>query len=141
MNISDIRHSYHRQICKEILRVRTGKKGWGYPNFADGSNKSSVGIALGIVERIRCEKNQGSLSGQTTGDLFEKVTCGFLCSAFELLQDVRPGEWSYTTKRTAISSYFQYEHLAYIAQLVREDTTIGSAFGGNYIVTPRYRYQ
>jgi len=47
MTIAQLRQKYHQQICREIIRAPKG-----YPNFADGSNKSSCAIAWGIVNCV-----------------------------------------------------------------------------------------
>ncbi len=49
MTINKLRQNYHQRICQEIIRItRKGKV--EYPNFADGSNRSSREIASGIIK-------------------------------------------------------------------------------------------
>jgi hypothetical protein len=137
MGIIELRKEYHNRICEEIIRIRRDpKKGVEYPNFADGSNKSSVGIACGIVERLGYAIKGDPIKEQTVGDLFELATKDFLTKAFELLRHVRPGNWIYSTTQTAISGFDQYEHLAYLERIVARDKALAPALGGDYIVKP-----
>ncbi len=90
----------------------------------------------GIVDRINCKKNYIGIKGQTAGKRFEVITKEFLEASFSLLDAVRPGEWIYSCEQTAISQFEQYAHLDYIDKMFKSDLTLGSAFGGNYIVRP-----
>jgi hypothetical protein len=112
------------------------KKRVEYPNFCDGSNKSSIKIAIGITERLKYAPKYEPIKEQTIGDLFETATRDFLSKAFELLQHIRPGDWIYPTSKTAISGFDQYEHLAYLERIVARDKALASALGGDYIVKP-----
>jgi hypothetical protein len=136
MSIAEIRKQYHHRICNKIIRVSGGRETGGYPNFADGSNTSSVAIAWGILDLIGCEPKPGKLSPQTIGNLFEALTRDFLEQTFQRLQHLRPGKWLYTTENTAIAGFEQYEHLARLEQLVNRDNDLASALGGDYIVKP-----
>ena len=134
MSIAQLRQEYHRRICQEIIRVKRGGS-VEYPNFADGSNKSSREIALGIVEQIGCQIIYGKIKGQTTGGLFELLTKDFLRESFGLLQHLRPGSWEYSLN-ASISDFDQYEHLAYLAKLASSDKDLASILGVGYIVKP-----
>lgn len=137
MTISELRQNYHRRICSEVIRVRRDKtKGIEYPNSADSGNESSMRIAWGLLEILGCTKNYESISGQTAGDRFERITKDFLARAFGLLQHLRPGKWIYSTTQTAISGFDQYEHLAYLEEAIKSDKTLSSTLGRDYIVKP-----
>jgi len=136
MTITELRKKYHCRISDEIIRTTRDKKNGEYPNFADGSNKTSRDISWGIVHRLGCSENYENLKGQTTGGLFETITKDFLEEAFELLHHLRPGKWDYSVKQTAISCFDQYEHLAHLEKVISQDRTLASAFGGDYIVKP-----
>jgi len=136
MHIGDLRTQYHARICHEIIRIQPKGKHGAYPNFADGSNLSSVKIAWGIVRQLGCTDNYNTLKGQTTGGRFETLTRDFLQDAFSLLQHLRPGNWVYSTTQTAISGFEQYAHLAYLEKVVSSDTNLSAALGGDYIVKP-----
>lgn len=135
MDMRILRQEYHQQICRKIIRItKRGKH--QYPNMADGSNRSSVEIALGIVDRLKCDKDYEAIKGQTAGGLFEMITKDFLAQSFALLSHVRPGRWHYATTQTAISNFEQYEHLAYVETAVQQDQNLASALGGDYIIKP-----
>lgn len=135
MGIVELRQAYHADICRKIIRIRRNDAKGDYPNFADGDSELSKRYAWGITNRIGCTKDEASLSGQTAGRQFEIITRDFIASAFEQLQHVRPGRWTYATGRP-ISDFAQYEHLAHISRIFRNDPVLGSAFGGSYIVKP-----
>lgn len=136
MGIVELRKEYHHRICEEMIRIGGRSKKYGeYPNFADGTNRSSVQIARGIAERLGYKAKRDPIKEQTVGGHFELATKDFLTDAFELLQHIRPGDWVYRTK-TAISGFDQYEHLAYLERIVARDKALAPALGGDYIVKP-----
>lgn len=137
MNLTELRKTYHQKICQNVIRTSVDRhQGNRYPNFADSGSKSSMDIAQGIVQRIGCIENQNAISGQTAGDLFEEYTKEFIEDAFNLLQHIRPGQWVYSTTHTDISGFEQYEHLAYLSSILRQDKHLSAALGGDYIVKP-----
>ncbi len=136
MKIAELRAVYHAEICQRIIRIQPGGKYGEYPNFADGSNLSSVKIAWGIVHQLGCVKDHAPLKGQTVGGRFEIITKEFLQAAFSALQHLRPGNWAYTTTQTAISGFEQYTHLAYLEKVIANDATLSVALGGDYVVKP-----
>ena len=134
--LPQLRRTYHNEIALQIVRF-SGKSGESYPNFADGSSRSSVVIANGIAELLGFPiRSEPRLSGQTAGSLFEKLTCDFLQSAFAAIRHLRPGRWEYLTTRTQISGFVQYRHLETLDALVSGDQALSAALGHGYIVTP-----
>jgi hypothetical protein len=131
MSIHTLRQEYHHSICQDI--IRTDK---GFPNFADKASRGSINIAWGITNRLGCEIGRGDLKEQTVGDRFETYTKSFLEKSFGLLRHLRPGNWRYSTAQTEISGFEQYEHLAYIKKIIKGDSNLASALGGDYIVKP-----
>lgn len=134
MSIEQLRQDYHYRICQEIIRVKRGDS-IEYPNFADGSNKSSREIAFGVIEQLGCQVVSGKIKGQTTGGLFESITKDFLEKSFGLLQPLRPGNWEYSLN-SKISDFDQYEHLAYLDELAKSDKSLAAILGVGYIVKP-----
>lgn len=131
-----LRQTYHNEIALQIVRFSKGI-GESYPNFADGSSRSSVAISNGIVELLGIPvRNEPRLSGQTAGSLFEKLTCDFLRRAFTTIQHLRPGRWEYLTTRTQISGFVQFRHLETLDALITDNQTLSTALGHGYIVTP-----
>jgi hypothetical protein len=135
MGVAALRQEYHRRICKEILRETPSSKSASYPNLADGASKSSVEIAWGLVRELGCSMRGGKLSPQTIGKRFEAATRDYLRESFRLLHHLRPGEWHYFVDKP-ISSFHQYEHLAYLDEVIRDDVGLSTALGGDYIVKP-----
>jgi hypothetical protein len=133
-SFSDLRKKYHERICSQIVWI---KPEGPYPNFADSSSKSSRDIAsaiLGILKEKGCILRKEPLSDQETGKMFEKITRDFISEAFNLLNHLRPGEWIYSAE--AISRFDQYEHLAEVERMVRENRELASIFGIDYIIKP-----
>lgn len=136
MSIANLRKEYHHRLCEEIIRVRrSSRKGWEYPNFADGDNKASREIAWGIVNRFGYSPHDGPLAGQKAGGLFEVITKDFLEKAFDLIRHLRPGKWYYSTN-TPISDFDQYEHLADLERIIKQAGELASSLGRDYIITP-----
>ena len=134
--LPQLRQTYHNEIALQIVRFSKGT-GESYPNFADGSSRSSVAISNGIAELLGFTvRSNPRLSGQTAGSLFEKLTCDFLREAFTAIQHLRPGRWEYLTTRTQISGFVQYRHLETLDALVTDNQTLSAALGHGYIVTP-----
>jgi hypothetical protein len=134
MMLSELRMKYHQRICRDMIRFQQDGE-TDYPNFADKGNKASREIARNIVRRLQCIETREKLSGQTVGGFFETITKDFLEEAFALLANLRPGNWSYSTK-SPISDFDQYEHLANLKNRVQQDNLLASVLGTDYIVTP-----
>jgi len=60
MSIYDLRKEYHQRICQEMIRVKKGEKS-DYLNFADGGNKSSIGISWNIAKELGYVPNHSVL--------------------------------------------------------------------------------
>jgi hypothetical protein len=133
MNITQLRQKYHQRICQDIIRIHKDRKQREFPNFADSGNKPSVEHAQGILKRLNYFENSESIKGQTAGRRFEVITKEFLEEAFNLLHHLRPGRWDYSTN-SEISQFDQYEHLAYVASVLKRDQKLAFALGGDYIV-------
>jgi len=130
-----LRDKYHTRVCEEIIRISVSRGGVEYPNFADVGSKNSIAIALGIVKQLVYSTNYDILKGQTAGGKFEEATKDFLEETFTLLHPIRPGNWFYSTKMP-ISRFDQYEHLAALDLMVRNNPTLASVLGGDYVIKP-----
>lgn len=135
MKISALRKDYHSQLCREVLRFNDST-GVRYANFSDVDNRSSVAIGLNIIKLMGFPVGTGKASEQTVGDLFEEITKEYIEECFNLLNHIRPGYWTYSTKGTEISHFEQYEHLALIEKKVKHDKDLSTALGRDYIVKP-----
>jgi hypothetical protein len=137
MKLADLRREYHQQISQDIIRVKHDpKKGVDYPNFADCGNTSSVKIATGITQKLNYPFNNGLVSEQSAGGLFEKATCTFLEKSLQLLQHLRPGKWHFATTQTASSEFLQNEHLAYLESIIKRNKTLSAVLDEDYIIKP-----
>ncbi len=131
-----LRRSYHDKIGSQIVRI-SKKEGRSYPNFADGSSQSSVLIANGIVTALGFPtKKSPSITGQTAGTLFERLTCEFIKNAFTAIRHLRPGRWQYLTTQTQISKFVQYQHMETLDSFVNDNQILSTVLGHGYIVTP-----
>lgn len=134
MTIDEARSFYHRQLCEQIIRIKRGG-GVEYPNFADGSNSTSRNTAWGIVEKLGYKNNYDTVDGQTAGSRFELLTRDFIELVFNQLIHLRPGIWQYSVTAN-ISEFEQFEHLAYLDEVVSKDKKLEAAFRGGYIIMP-----
>jgi hypothetical protein len=130
MAIAKLRDKYHRNLCKKILFIKKG-----IPNFADGSSRTSVAIALKIIARLNYPLAKQAPPGQTAGVLFEQITKDFLRDSFKLLNHLRPGKWLFAINQN-ISYFEQYEHVANLRRMLQEKPEFAAALGGDYLVTP-----
>jgi hypothetical protein len=107
---------------------------------ADFSNRASVAISNAVAQKIGIQKSHKKLPGQSQGDLFEELVCGFLKKTFCALEHLRPGLWNVQriTARddSAISLFDQYRHLADLARFCSENRELASALGNDYAISP-----
>ena len=134
MKISELRSEYHKQICKEIVWLKSDK-GSQYPNFADSSSQTSRKVALGVHKRINCNNHRTStISEQEVGRIFEKITRSFIQSSLILINHLRPAEWIYHTH--PITEFDQYAHLAELERISKDNKELASVLGVDYIIKP-----
>ena len=135
MSILKLRKKYHNQIGLKLLRIRQNAVKGDYPNNADGDSRISVGIAWEITRQIIKNPVTGNISGQQAGSIFETLTKNFLESAFGLLSHIRPGRWIYSTN-VNISEFDQYRDLASIDNIIKQNKTLASTIGQDYLISP-----
>ena len=134
--LAELRKSYHAAVGERIVRFST-RGGASYPNFADGSSRSSVLIANGVADALGYSSSDAApLPAQRTGALFETLTLDFIEEAFSALSHIRPGRWRYLTTQTRISGFEQFRHLDLLGELVSDHRDLSAALGHGYIVTP-----
>jgi hypothetical protein len=133
--LKKLRIEYHMKICRDIFGLRNGTT--VYSN-ADSSSPASVDLARGMAEIIGQSICTNPPTGQKAGSLFTHYTKEFLDDSFNLLKDIRPGSWSFSTSqsRVGIASYHQYEHLAELKNVLDSHTELKAALGGDYLITP-----
>jgi hypothetical protein len=130
MSITELRQTYHRSLCEQILAATSG-----IPNIADRNSKASSLIAQNLVRRLDYPLASKAPPGQRAGIRFEQITSEFLEQAFNLLHHLRPGKWRFSVNQN-ISEFEQYEHLADINRALKEKPELAAALGGDYLVTP-----
>lgn len=135
MSILKLRKQYHKNICRDLLRIRKNITKGDYPNNADGDSKISVKIAWEIVQNLSPKPIYGNISGQEAGNLFEKLTKEFLEKSFELFKHIRPGKWLYSMN-TSISEFDQDRDLASIDIIVKNNKELASTLGQDYLISP-----
>ena len=134
MDISELRVSYHRDICRQLLGLRSG-----VPNNADRSSKTSRDLAVRVLDLLGNPPCPQPPSGQTLGKVFSELTSEFLRHSFDLLEDIVPGRWDFSTMqaRIGIATFDQYEHLAVLQQAIEAlPKHLATALAGDYLVTP-----
>lgn len=110
--------------------------GWqnGKPNMADTSSATSRAIsgemldALGVTATV-------THAGQTAGKMLEQAVHDHLLAA---LPSSRSGRSVVLSRRTVVSDFEQYAHLATLQKLIDEDSTdiLKASIGSDYLVKP-----
>jgi hypothetical protein len=128
-NMKHLRQAYHQTICQQVLGYR-GE----IPNIADKKNKRSIQLAEGILRRMRFPPCPNPPVGQRAGALFESLTLEYLEQAFQLIQHLRPGDWTFSVHGD-MTAFDQYEHLADLAQILAQHPGLYATLG-DYLVKP-----
>lgn len=130
------RKEYHRSLISNGVLTIDSK---GIPSNADKSSKISIDISRNIADALMVESHEKSL-GQTSGAKFEQINLDFIANTFPRLQNLRPGKWIVEKlgNRNAVktSSFAQYEHLAYLGDVIKTDLKLATALGNDYMVAP-----
>lgn len=134
--IAEARRKYHQALVAEgVLSVNKD----GIASNADSSNRPSIAIAKGMAKKLGANESI-KLKGQTAGTKFEQITMQFIADTFPKLQHLRPGSWSVLNlgNQSAIktSDFAQYEHLAYLSELVAKNKQLSTVIGTDYLVAP-----
>lgn len=134
--ILESRKEYHKSLV--LSKVLTLSRD-GIPSNADSSNTPSISIARLIAEELNAEIGV-KLKGQTAGNLFEQLTMQFLNNTFPRLQHLRPGKWNILNlgnqSNVKTSDLAQYEHLAYLSDIVSKNKLLATTLGNDYMVAP-----
>ena len=130
------REEYHKRLIENrVLTISAD----GVASNADSSNAPSKAIAKSIAERLGATVG-GKVKGQTAGTLFEQITMQFVSETFPKLQHLRPGSWTVLNlgNQNAIKTwdFAQYEHLAYLSQIVSENKKLSTTLGNDYMIAP-----
>lgn len=134
--IFEERKAYHNTLVeKGVLSISTD----GIASNADSSNQPSKVIARLVAEKLGAKVGK-KVKGQTAGTLFEQITMQFISSTFPKMQHLRPGAWTVLSlgnqSSVKTSDFAQYEHLAYLSQLVEQNKQLSTMLGNDYMVAP-----
>ena len=137
ITLKQLRAEFHQMLRQTILTVNDA----GIPSIADKSNKFSVAVAKGIVEKIGGSGERvAKAAGQTAGNSFESMCRSFIDDAFHKLLHLRPGGWSVVhlggRQRSAIASYEQYTHLDDLARILNDHSELAASLGQEYTISP-----
>ena len=130
------RKDYHKSLVANGVLSVTRE---GVASNADGSNVPSREIAQIVAEKLGANVGP-KLKGQTAGTLFEQCTMQFVAATFPQMQHLRPGIWSVLNlgNQNAIKTwdFAQYEHLAYLSQLMSDNKQLSTMLGNDYMIAP-----
>ena len=134
--IAEARKKYHEALVSEgVLSLNKD----GVASNADSSNRPSIAIAKAVAEKLGANES-AKLKGQTAGTKFEQITMQFIANTFPKLQHLRPGSWEIRSlgnqSSTKTSDFAQYEHLAYLTELVERNKQLATVLGTDYLVAP-----
>ena len=133
---AEARKAYHKELIESGVLSLTAE---GVASNADSNNQPSKAIAQFMAKRLGAWIGEKA-KGQTAGVLFEQITMRFISATFPKLQHIRPGTWSVLSlgNQNAIktSDFSQYEHLAYLSQLVEQNKQLSTMLGNDYMVAP-----
>ena len=134
--IEHAREQYHKRLIERRLLTISAD---GVASNADSNNVPSKAIAKVIAERLGARVGK-KVQGQTAGTLFEQITMQFISETFPHLQHLRPGSWTVLNLGNQNSvktwDFAQYEHLAYLSQIVSENKKLSTTLGNDYMVAP-----
>lgn len=112
----------------------------GVASNADKGNRVSVAVAASIAEALKVSTRDERAAGQTLGGNFEGAITRFLTETFAPLGMLRPGRWDIRNvgnlRRSALSEYEPYRHLAALDAAVSQDPTLLSVLGNAYAISP-----
>lgn len=134
--IQHARKQYHDRLIENRVLTITSE---GIASNADSGNLPSKSIAKMIADRLGAAVDE-KIKGQTAGTLFEQITMQFISETFPKLQHLRPGSWTVLNlgNQSTVKTwdFAQYEHLAYLAQIVSENKRLSITLGNDYMVAP-----
>jgi NgoMIV restriction enzyme len=102
--------------------------------MADGSSKTSTAIASELLGALEIEQEVEHV-GQTAGKALEQAVAAALASQLPRALKWRPLTVS---RRSPISEFSQYEHLALVEALIERDETmtLRASIGTDYVIKP-----
>lgn len=134
--ILSARQKYHKALVDNKVLTLSAD---GVASNADSSNVASKAIAEIVANKLGATVDP-KLKGQTAGTLFEQITMQFVSDTFPHLQHLRPGNWTVLNlgNQSTVKTwdFSQYEHLAYLSQLMEQNKQLSTMLGNDYMVAP-----
>ena len=133
--IAAARKRYHQRLVDAgVLSIYNG-----IASNADSHYPLSIKIAAPIAAKLGAKETK-KLQPQSIGTQFEKHTMIFLAETFPNLQHLRPGNWNIlqlgNQNNVKTADFAQYEHLAYLAELMEANKNLATVLGNDYMVSP-----
>jgi len=129
------RRRFHKLLLENVLTFDSR----GIPSNADGSQKSSIQFATSIANQLLAGKGERT-SGQSSGNVFERIVADFLISTFLRLEHLRPGNWKVyqvgSRSKNKIAEFSQYTHLNTLSQLSKVNPSLAASLGNDYSISP-----
>lgn len=134
--IQNAREQYHKHLIEKCVLTLSVD---GIASNADSSNVPSKSIAKIVAEQLGASIGV-KIKGQTAGTLFEQISMQFISDTFPKLQHLRPGDWEVLNlgNQSAIktSDFAQYEHLAYLEEIMSQNKQLSTVLGNDYMISP-----
>ncbi len=134
--LASARRAFHSRLLETILKVNDQD----VPSNSDKDSKTSVALGKGMLEAIGQEVHGERLKGQISGSKFEEICASYINSTFSNLNSCRPGKWIVSKgvpgKGSNISVFDQYEHLAQLNQIAKDNSELSAALGSDYLIKP-----
>lgn len=141
------RKRFHQNLIESGIWVVDGI---GVPSNADVGDRERAKLGKFNVSTIIAQRmaelagvrqtEDPKKKGTSAGVKFEDLTAQFIRETFPSLQHLRPGTWTVMSlgNQSSIkaSSFAQYEHLEYLAELVSANGKLMTALGNDYVVAP-----
>lgn len=132
----EARRAFHNALLQSCLTIDSK----GRPSNSDGSNQTSIKLAIGIANLLQAETIGERAAGQTSGNQFEAACADFVRGTFLQLGHLRPGKWDVQhvrgRNRLEIARYEQYSHLIALDRAAKNDPELAAALGSDYTITP-----
>lgn len=134
--IAKARRQFHEALISSFVLSISEE---GVSSNADRANAPSLEIARRIAVSLGAATH-AKLPAQTSGTLFEGAVTDFLKNTFPKLQHLRPGKWDVfnlgNNSELSTSSFAQYAHLSYLAEVMRRERELSTVLGNDYFVAP-----
>lgn len=145
--ILEARKKFHQSLMESGMWVTDSI---GVPSNADVGDRAKAKTGKYNVSTLIAQKmatlvgvpqtTDSKKKGTSAGVKFEDLIAQFIRDTFPHLQHLRPGYWTVLSlgnqNATKASSFAQYEHLAYLTELVNSNGKLMTVLGNDYVVAP-----